>query len=94
MPGDQMRAAAADAITCGTFLQRGNDRRVIGQAEIVIAAEGHQIAVAEALHCLARTFPEQLGTDQPLPFMGIKLLAQALHEFRRSGCCHRYYIAA
>ena len=45
--GDQVRRAGADAVALGAFAQRGDDARIGGEAEIVVAAEGRRRAAVD-----------------------------------------------
>src|SRR5690606_19226208 len=47
MAADQVRGAAADAVTSRTFLQRRDQLRVRGEAEVIIAAEGEHLAAID-----------------------------------------------
>jgi hypothetical protein len=66
-----MRGTATDAITSGALTQRLDHRRMRGQAEIVITAEGEQLAAIDAR---ART----LRTSKEAPLAVEAGLAQAL----------------
>jgi hypothetical protein len=89
MPGDEVRSARAHAVRLRGALRRGDQARVGGEAEIVVAAEVQQLAAVDAQPRALRrihrpSMPRQAG-GVARGERSIELRDQPLHAFRRDG---------
>jgi hypothetical protein len=82
---DQMRGAAAGAVTFRAARQRRDHRGVIGEAEIVVAAEGDVLPPVNRYLCGLRTVEDGAGAIQPVKPSLLQAAAEIDHAVMASG---------
>ena len=66
MAAEQVRAAAAGAVALRAFGERGDERRMRGEAEIVVAREADDLATVDGHARIARGVGGAAHAAQPL----------------------------